>query len=176
MTPTEKLIMGCIANAFSPPERWAPRTSEELALYRAHVARGAAAHGRAGGPEGRREASSTPIPLRKRTSDRALLELLVAKVDALAAAVAELSRAPAAPSLVDALRDHFGGGRFTSRGLLAICNDDPHRTLADELANVIDWSATPHARAVAIGMLLGRLPGIELAGESRGVRVWRVRD
>jgi len=111
-------------------------------------------------------------------TDRTVLEAIFAELREVHRKVDLLleSRPPEeAPGLADALREHFGPTAFTVRGLLTLCDEDPHCPLADEVAALIDWEATPHARAVALGMVLARMPELAVARRSRGMRMYRVR-
>lgn len=80
-----------------------------------------------------------------------------------------------APALVAALTDYFGPGRFTTSGLLALAEDEPHSEIANALADLIDMNALPRGRATALGSLLARLPEVEVVDRQRGVAVYRLR-
>lgn len=80
-----------------------------------------------------------------------------------------------APALVAALTECFGPGRFTTRGLLALADEEPHSELASALSDSIDMNALPRSRATALGSLLTRLPEVELVAQQRGVAVYRLR-
>ena len=75
--------------------------------------------------------------------------------------------------LLDALRSYFGGGPFTSGTVLLAAAEN--RNLADALAEVIDMNLTRHGRAVQLGKLLSRLPGLLAVGGRRGARMFRLR-
>ena len=75
--------------------------------------------------------------------------------------------------LIDALRGYFGGGPFTSGTVLLAAAEN--RNLADALAEVIDMNLTRHGRAVQLGKLLSRLPGLLAVGGRRGARMFRLR-
>ena len=74
--------------------------------------------------------------------------------------------------LTSALRDYFGGGPFTSSTVLMA--GEERGTLQEILAGVVDYNQTPHARAVQLGRLLARLPGLQRVGGRRGAVLWRV--
>ena len=76
--------------------------------------------------------------------------------------------------LTRALRDYFGGGPFTSSTVLMAAEE--RGTLQEILAGVVDYNQTPHARAVQLGRLLARLPGLQRVGGRRGAVLWRVRQ
>ena len=75
--------------------------------------------------------------------------------------------------LLDALRSYFGGGPFTAGTVLLAAAEN--RSLGDALAEVIDMNLTRHGRAVQLGKLLSRLPGLLAVGGRRGARLFRVR-
>ena len=75
--------------------------------------------------------------------------------------------------LLDALRSYFGGGPFTSGTVLLAAAEN--RSLGDALAEVIDMNLTRHGRAVQLGKLLSRLPGLLAVGGRRGARMFRLR-
>ena len=108
-------------------------------------------------------------------SDRALLELLVVKIDALAAAVDELARLPSAPALIAALEEEFACGSFTAGGLLLIADAERDNPVAKAISELIDMTAPPRARATQLGLLLSRLPQIEIRSRSRGFAVYGLR-
>jgi hypothetical protein len=119
------------------------------------------------------EQSKAGCPRVGTPSDRALLELLVREVAALRAEVAELSRAPAEPGLVDALKWAFGSGSFTVSGIMYQANRDGD--LFGALTDLgIDLNRG-HGAAVRLGMLLRKLDALETVGEMRGVQIYRLR-
>src|SRR6516165_6359707 len=81
-----------------------------------------------------------------------LLRELVDEVRGLRADLAR-TRAPATDALIGAIREEVGAtGRFTSRSVLAIADDDPHGALADALFDVgIDSGSPERARATKLG-------------------------
>ena len=120
-----------------------------------------------------------PALLRRRampaTDDvAALLRELVAEVRELRT---DLRRrhATAAPTLVAAIEDYFGPGSFTVAGLLALAADEPHGAIADALADVVNMNAPPRSRATALGVLLAKLPELEIVAQQRGFAVYRLR-
>ena len=84
-----------------------------------------------------------------------------------------LERHPA-PELVSALGDYFGAGApFTAAGVLMAAEESAD--LADALSSAIDMNLPPSARAVSLGRLLATLPDLELVGDRRGSKLWRLR-
>lgn len=75
--------------------------------------------------------------------------------------------------LLDALAGYFGGGTLTAGTVLRAAENN--RSLQDVLAGLIDYNATPHSRAVQLGRLLRRLPGLIKVGGRRGAVMYRVR-
>lgn len=104
-------------------------------------------------------------------SDELLRELIV-EVRGLRADLRRQAPADAA-ALVEALSEFFGGGPFTSTGVLLAAEESP--SLADALADVIDMNLPEPARVVSLGKLLATLPELVSAGDRRGARLWRVR-
>jgi hypothetical protein len=102
-----------------------------------------------------------------------LLRLILAELRGLRA---DLRKRDAAPDLVAAIADYFGEGRFTTRGLLELADDEPHRAIAAALAGLVDMNAAPQARATAVGALLARLAEVELVARGPGgVAIYRLR-
>jgi hypothetical protein len=62
-------------------------------------------------------------------------------------------RSPAAVTLlIAALEERFGlVGRFTVKGIMDVCHEDPHGALAETVAQVIDMNALPRSRSVRLG-------------------------
>jgi hypothetical protein len=98
------------------------------------------------------------------------LRLLVAEVRGIRA---DLNQRRDAPDLVAEIRDEFGEGRFTARGLLDLASEAP--ALGQALAAAVDPDASPRSRSTALGRLLARLPAVEVVAEQRGVAVYRLR-
>jgi hypothetical protein len=106
---------------------------------------------------------------------RELVELqrvLVAEVRGLRADLRRRADADA-PTLVDALREFFGDGRFTVRGVLEATDED--QAIAEALSAAIDMNGAPRSRATMLGALLARLPDLEIVAQQRGCAVYRSR-
>jgi hypothetical protein len=73
--------------------------------------------------------------------------------------------------LLEALQSYFGGASFTA-GTVLMAGED-RGELQDVLAGLIDYQQTPHGRAVQLGRLLARMPGLQRVGGRRGARLWR---
>jgi len=107
--------------------------------------------------------------------DRELLERLERIEEKLDLLLAKACRGPAESALLAAIEETFGSGHFTAAGLLKLADEEPHSAIGDALAPALDWGAGAHARAVQLGMLLRRLPELEVAGETRGTCVYALR-
>ncbi len=125
------------------------------------------------------ESSKAGVAQVGQPSDRALLEQVLAEVVALRGEVAELRadlrRGPSTAAFPAAIEECFGAGHFTVAGLLRLADDDPHSAIGEALSQLVDWQIGAHARAVKLGTLLGRMPELEIVGEGRGVKVYRLR-
>jgi hypothetical protein len=104
-----------------------------------------------------------------------VLALLRAILDELRGLRADARRstpiAVAGVALLAAIADYFGEGRFTVAGLLAV--DDI--AIADALGDMVDMNAAPRSRATALGLLLARMPDVEIVAQQRGCSVYRLR-
>ncbi len=90
--------------------------------------------------------------------------------------VSALTRGPRADALIETIENIFDRGTpFTANGLLAVAEEAPHGELANALASLIDYEGTPHSRATQLGILLSRLPQIEVMGHKRGVTIFCLR-
>jgi hypothetical protein len=87
---------------------------------------------------------------------------------------AELRRQRAEPTLLSALEEEFGPGRFTAAGLLKVADEEPHCLIGQSLADLIDMNASPRSRATALGARLRRMAGIEIVARAHGCAVYRV--
>ena len=86
---------------------------------------------------------------------------------------AELRRRESAIDLEVAWRVEIGPQPMTTAGVVALIEDDPHSTVADALARLVDLSST--GRLVSIGRLLGAQAW--LAKDPCGPRMqFRLRD
>ena len=118
------------------------------------------------------ESNSTPTLAELLAS----LQVLHDKVDALLEQ-GKATRVSHLPELVEALEQAFGRGSFTTSSILAAVDEPGGGVLFDALLDAgLDLQAPRHAQAVALGMLLRRLDGVELARKARGVRIYRLRD
>jgi len=120
---------------------------------------------------------SAPRPLRAKAAQSdgellARLDRIEAKLDVL---LAKVCRGSAESALLAAIEETFGSGHFTAAGLLKLGDEEPHSAIGDALARALDWGGGAHARAVQLGMLLHRLPELEVVGESRGTCVYALR-
>jgi hypothetical protein len=117
-------------------------------------------------------------PIRAKPDDEAieLLRVLLAEVRELRREVAELRRAPSAPALVAALREFFGAsGRLTAATVLTMAERESR--LWDALIESgVDLEASAQSRLIAVGMLLARMPELELVARRRGGAIYRLRD
>ena len=117
-------------------------------------------------------------PTARPTARDDALDLLRVEVQALTAEVHALRNAlrkrPDAPDLIAAIGTYFGSSRFTARMVLELV-DDPVGGIADALAGLIDLESTDRSKAVALGLLLKNLPGVETVAPSRGCAVYRLR-
>src|SRR5688572_60578 len=91
-----------------------------------------------------------------------LREEVVAMRAEIRALHADLRRQQAEPSLLTALEEEFGPGRFTAAGLLKRAEEEPHAAIGEALAAMIDMNASPRSRATALGARLRRMAGIEI--------------
>ena len=102
-----------------------------------------------------------------------LLRQLLAEVRGLRA---DLRQAPAGIDHADLLRElraDFGVAPFTARGLLQLVEDYPDGDLGAVLRRVVNLDDA--TAAVQLGRLLAAMPGLERAGNKRGVRLYRLR-
>jgi hypothetical protein len=53
--------------------------------------------------------------------------------------------------------------------------ENPHGSLAEAVALVVDMNASVKSRATALGALLSRLPEVEVVAEQRGASIYRLR-
>lgn len=107
-----------------------------------------------------------------------LLRAVVAELVALRAEVRALRlaaerRAPAEAELVAEIEEFFGPAPFTASGVLLAADESPG--LAEVLGKLVDLNAPDHARVVAVGRLLARLPGLQADGCRRGAKLYRCR-
>jgi hypothetical protein len=108
------------------------------------------------------------VPLRKLTVGEETVELLrelLLEVRALRGDLRrDRQRVPAAvPALLGAIEEVFGSeARFTVRGVLQACDEEPHGKLAETVALVIDMNASARARATSLGALLVRTREVEV--------------
>jgi len=131
-----------------------------------------------------RPKTNSPDVGRFPSTDRTLLEAVFAllrQVDRKLDALLEQGKMPRGaaylPELVEALEQAFGRGSFTTSSILAAVDEPGAGVLFDALLDAgLDLQAPRHAQAVALGMLLRRLDGVELARKARGVRIYRLRD
>jgi hypothetical protein len=79
-----------------------------------------------------------------------------------------------APELISAIRAYFATSRFTVKMVLELV-DDPAGGIADALADLIDLESSERSKAVALGLLLKSLPGVEAVARYRGCAVYRLR-
>ena len=86
----------------------------------------------------------------------------------------QATAAPALPALIAALEAFFGAGRFSVAGVLGIVEDDSHGAIGNALAECIDTSAPPRARATALGRLFADCPHVEIVGRSHNAAVYRL--
>ena len=123
-------------------------------------------------------------PIRKPRTDETV-ELLREIRDLLRAMRAEWRRHPRHPlpaaedpagvaRLIEALGDYFGPSPFTTAGVLRLAEEDPQGAIASALAELLDMTARPHARAVALGTWFVRRAERVVAGARGGVRVYRL--
>ena len=76
-----------------------------------------------------------------------------------------------ADDLVAALEQFFGPAPFTASGVIEAANTDGN--LFDAVQPLVDLDGV--CPAVHLGRILARLPGVERAGDKRGVLLFRLR-
>jgi hypothetical protein len=101
-----------------------------------------------------------------------LLERIAATLERIEARLRHRPADGGAGELVAALAEYFGPG-FTTAGVLQLAHENPHG-IGAVIAELVDLNAEPHARAVALGRLLSRLPEVEVVVRSGGVAVYRL--